>query len=166
MQISATNIPLEKNGLNCLRRNYQQNIIQLTLLLEKSCCNYTFPLTETTLKFTYPEKTAWIGGTIGIIGDNSIIGVDQEKSLGLSQESTWNGLYQHRPTQTGVRKCLVGPTLQKRYFNLGESSKKSCSFLPSKLHQNSKCDRHVIWSEMGHIRNKTKEKQIDFNVQT
>ena len=28
-------------------------------------------LTETTLKFNYPEKTAWIGGTIGIIGDNS-----------------------------------------------------------------------------------------------
>ena len=69
MQISATNIPLEKIGLNFLPGNYPQKIIQLTLLLGKSCCNYTFPLTETTLKFTYPEKTAWIGGTIGIIGD-------------------------------------------------------------------------------------------------
>ena len=70
MQISATNIPLEKIGLNCLdclRGNYHQNIIQLTLLLGKSCCNYTFALTETTLKFTYPEQIAWIGGTIGII---------------------------------------------------------------------------------------------------
>ena len=58
MQISATNIPLEKIGLNCLdclRGNYHQNIIQLTLLLGKSCCNYTFPLTETTLKFNYPS---------------------------------------------------------------------------------------------------------------
>ena len=88
----------------------------------------------------------------------SILGVDQEKSLELPQESTWNGLYHYRPTQTGVLKCLVGPTLQKIYFNLGESSKKSCSFLPSKLQQNSKCDRHVIWSEMGHIRNKTKNR--------
>ena len=53
MQISATNIPLEKIGLNrldCLRGNYHQNIIQLTLLLGKSCCNYTFPLSETTLR--------------------------------------------------------------------------------------------------------------------
>ena len=32
--------------------------------------------------------------------------------------SSWNGLYQHCPTQTGVRKCLVGPTIPKRYFNL------------------------------------------------
>ena len=29
----------------------------------------------------------------------------------------------------------MGPTLQKRYFNLGESSKKSCSFLPSNVLQ-------------------------------
>ena len=65
----------------------------------------------------------------------SILEVDQEKSLELPQENKWNGLYQHCLTQTGVRKCLVGPTLQKSYFNLGESSKKSCSFLPSKLQQ-------------------------------
>ena len=86
MQISATNIPLEKIGLNCLdclRGNYHQNIIQLTLLLGKSCCNYTFPLTETTLKFTYPEKTAWIGGTIGIIGDNSKVMNTMASVLGL-----------------------------------------------------------------------------------
>ena len=83
MQISATNIPLEKIGLNCLRGNYQQNIIQLTLLLGKSCCNYTFPLTETTLKFTYPEKTAWIGGTIGIIADNSKVMNTIASVLGL-----------------------------------------------------------------------------------
>ena len=83
MQISATNIPLEKIGLNCLRGNYQQNIIQLTLLLGKSCCNYTFPLTETTLKFTYPEKTAWIGDTVGIIGDNSKVMNTIASVLGL-----------------------------------------------------------------------------------
>ena len=65
----------------------------------------------------------------------SILEVDQEKSLELPHENKWNGLYQHCLTQTGVRKCLVGPTLQKSYFNLGESSKKSCLFLPSKLQQ-------------------------------
>ena len=90
MQISATNIPLEKNGLNCLRRNYQQNIIQLTLLLEKSCCNYTFPLTETTLKFTYPEKTAWIGGTIGITGDKSKVMNTIAAVLVLPQRLRWH----------------------------------------------------------------------------
>ena len=93
----------------------------------------------------------------------SSISSKASRSFGLIKR---NGIHQHCPTQTGVRKCLVGPTLQKRYFNLGESSKKSCSFLSSKLQQNSKCDRHVIRSEMGHIRNKKKEKQIDSNVQT
>ena len=84
MQISAPNIPLEKIALNCLRGTYQLNIIQLTLLLGNSCCNYTFPLTETTLKFNYPEKTAWIGGTIGIIGDNSKVMNTIASVLGLS----------------------------------------------------------------------------------
>ena len=93
----------------------------------------------------------------------SSISSKASRSLGLIKR---NGIHQHCPTQTGVRKCLVGPTLQKRYFNLGESSKKSCSFLPSKLQQNSKCDRHVLRSEMGHIRNKKREKQIYSNVQT
>ena len=40
------NIPLEIVDLNCLRGTYQLNLIQLTLLLGKSCCNYTFPQTE------------------------------------------------------------------------------------------------------------------------
>ena len=40
------NIPLEKVELNCLWGTYQLNLIQLTLLLGKSCCNYTFPQTE------------------------------------------------------------------------------------------------------------------------
>ena len=76
------------------------------------------------------------------------------RSLGLIKRNLWNCPRKVRETaytsivltQTGVRKCLVGPTLQKRYFNLGESSiaKKSCSLLSSKLQQNSKCDRHVI----------------------
>ena len=96
----------------------------------------------------------------------SILGVDQEKSLELAQESMWNSLYQHRLTQTGVRKCLVGPTLQKSYFNLGEFKEKLLVFAFKTSTKNSKCDRDVIWSEMGHIRNKAKEKQIDFNVQT
>ena len=58
MQISATNIPLEKIDLNWLRGTYQLNIIQLTLLLGKSCCSHTFPLTEPALKFNHPETTA------------------------------------------------------------------------------------------------------------
>ena len=58
----------------------------------------------------------------------SILGVDQDKSLELPQESTWNGLYLHRPTQTGVRKCLMGPTLQKRYFNLERVQRKAARF--------------------------------------
>ena len=58
----------------------------------------------------------------------STLGVDQDKSLELPQESTWNGLYQHRPTQTGVRKCLMGPTLQKRYFNLERVQRKAARF--------------------------------------
>ena len=40
------NIPLEIVDLNCLRGTYQLNLIQLTLLLGKSCCNYTFPQRE------------------------------------------------------------------------------------------------------------------------
>lgn len=108
------------------------------------------------LGITVNRKLKWSEHISSIL---TILGVDQEKSLELPQESTWNGLYQHRPTQTGVRKCLVEPILQKRYFNLRESPKKSCSFLPAKLQQNSKCDGHVIWSELGlHIRNKEERK--------
>ena len=90
MQISATNILLKKIDLNCLRGSYQLNIIQLTLLLRERCCNYTFPLTETTLKFNYPEKTAWIGGTIGIIGDNSKVMNTTSSVLGLPQRPRWH----------------------------------------------------------------------------
>ena len=100
------------------------------------------------------SKASW---SLGLIKRNLF--------LELPLESTWNGLYQYCRTQTGVCKWFVGLALRKRYFNPGESSKKSCSFLPSKLQSNSKCDRHVILSEMGHIRNKTKEKQIDSDVQ-
>ena len=90
MQISATNIPLAKFDLNCLRGTYQLNIIPLTLLLGKSSCNYTFPVTETTLKFNYPEKTAWVSGTIGIIGDNGKVMNTTESVLGLPQRLRWH----------------------------------------------------------------------------
>ena len=69
---------------------YQLNIIELTLLLGKSSCNYTFPVTETTLKFNYLEKSAWIGGTIGIIGDNSKVMNTIESVLGLPQRLRWH----------------------------------------------------------------------------
>ena len=36
------------------------------------------------------------------------------------------------------------PHYNKHNFNLRESPKKSCSFLPLKLQKNSKCDGHVI----------------------
>ena len=53
-----------------------------------------------------------------------------------------------------------GTHTTKKNFNLGESWKKSCSFLPSNLRQNSKCDRHVIWSEMGHIKTRRKKNRL------
>ena len=90
MQMSATNIPLEKIDLNWLRGTYQLNIIQLTLLPWKSCCNHTFPLTEPTLKFNHPETTAWIGGTIGITGDDSKVMNTIAAVLGLRQRLRWH----------------------------------------------------------------------------
>ena len=53
-----------------------------------------------------------------------------------------------------------GTHTTKKNFNLGESWKKSCSFLPSNLRQNSKCDRHVIWCEMGHIKTRRKKNRL------
>ena len=92
MQISATNIPLAKFDLNCLRGtpylSTEYNTINSPS--RKSSCNYTFPVTETTLKFNYPEKTAWISGTIGIIGDNGKVMNTTEWVLGLPQWLRWH----------------------------------------------------------------------------
>ena len=92
MQISATNIPLAKFDLNCLRGtpylSTEYNTINSPS--RKSSCNYTFPVTETTLKFNYPEKTAWISGTIGIIGDNGKVMNTTESVLGLPQRLRWH----------------------------------------------------------------------------
>lgn len=104
----------------------------------------------------------------------SCISSKASRSLGLIKRNLWNckknfstfsGKYVKRPIPASSYPNW-STEVPRGYFNLRESPKKSCSFLPSKLQQNSKCDRHVIWSELGHIRNKKKEKQIDSNVQT
>ena len=96
----------------------------------------------------------------------SSISSKASRSLGLIKRNLWNcpGKYVKRPVP-----ALSDPnwsTRVPRGTHTEESSKKSCSFFLSKLQQNSKCERHVIRSEMGHIRNKKKEKQIDSFVQT
>ena len=95
----------------------------------------------------------------------SILGVDQDKSLELPQESTWNGLYQHRPTQTGVRKCLMGPTLQKRYLNLERVQRKAAHFCLQTFNKTAGVT-DMLFDLKWDIRKKKKEKEFDSIVQT
>ena len=67
------------------------------------------------------------------------------RSLGLIKRNVWNskGKYVKRstPASSDPNWSMQVP---RGTHTKKKSSKKSCSFLPSKLQQNSKCDRHVI----------------------
>ena len=59
------------------------------------------------------------------------------------------------------------PHYKKDISTLERVQRKAARFCLQNFNKTAlKCDRHVIWTEMRHIRNKRKEKQIDSNVQT
>ena len=82
----------------------------------------------------------------------SSISSKASRSLGLIKRNLWNCPRKVRETaytsidrpKLEYARASWDPHHKKRYFNPGESSKKTCPFLPSKLQQNSQRDRHVI----------------------
>ena len=77
------NIPLEKSWLELFTRYLSTEFNTINSPSWKELLQLYFPSKRTTLKSNYREKTAWVGGTIDIIGDNSKVINTILSALGL-----------------------------------------------------------------------------------